>query len=126
MREIFCFDGNIASKLDEQTFFIHTEPHRSRFFQLQKARDIQLTLPASLVLFRGIVVHEHNAAIIEQAADQIDQHNLEQDEKERQLVVCKLWKKLMVGILVKQRVTRDYGDATCAKQGDKDDPVDVL
>lgn len=72
------------------------------------------------------MVHEHNAAIIEQAADQIDQHNLEQDEKERQLVVCKLWKKLMVGILVKQRVTRDYGDATCAKQGDKDDPVDVL
>ena len=68
---------------------------------------------------RGIVVHSHNAAVIQQATEEIRQHKYEKENDERQERAKKLWKKLMVGILVKQRVAREYG----VKSSDSDQAI---
>ncbi|KAL7580146.1 hypothetical protein ACA910_012902 [Epithemia clementina (nom. ined.)] len=60
-------------------------------------------------VIRGIVVHSHNAVMIEQAAAQIRQHKDELEQSSRERMALRRWKKLMHGILIKQRVEREYG-----------------
>ena len=72
---------------------------------------------------RGIVVHAHNADMIEQAAAQIIQHKSEQEQDERRRIVHKRWKKLMLGVLVKKRLDREYG--TTEENGDEEDDTVV-
>ena len=59
---------------------------------------------------RGIVVHEHNVQLLQEAFSEFEHHTLEQQEEERQRRVLKRWKKLIHGILLKERLEKDYGD----------------
>ena len=58
---------------------------------------------------RGIVVHEHNAELLLEAHVEMASQILEQEHQEQQSSVYKKWKRLLVGILTKERLERDYG-----------------
>jgi hypothetical protein len=58
---------------------------------------------------RGIVVHEHNAPLIYDAHRAVVSHQeTQEDEKQRQAAL-RLWKRLMMGLLNKARIDREYG-----------------
>lgn len=58
---------------------------------------------------KGIVVHDHNVALIREASVEWESHVAEKESKERQKQVVKRWKRLVVGLLTKERLERDYG-----------------
>lgn len=58
---------------------------------------------------RGIVVHEHNAALIREASFEWESHTAEKEILERQNEIVKRWKRLVAGMLMKERLDRDYG-----------------
>ena len=59
---------------------------------------------------RGIVVHEHNSEVLLEAHAEMASHFLEQEHAERQNAIYKRWKRLLVGVLTKDRLERAYGD----------------
>ena len=58
---------------------------------------------------KGIVVHDHNVDLIREASVEWESHVAEKESKERQKQVVKRWKRLIVGLLTKERLERDYG-----------------
>lgn len=60
-------------------------------------------------LIRGIVVHDHNVALIREASIEWESHVVEKERNERRKEVLKKWKRLVVGLLTKERLERDYG-----------------
>ena len=60
---------------------------------------------------RGIVVHEHNAEVLLEAHVEMASQILEQTHEEQQSSILKKWKRILVGVLTKERLERDYGDA---------------
>ena len=58
---------------------------------------------------RGIVVHEHNAELLLEAHVEMASQILEQSHEEQQSAVYKRWKRILVGVLTKERLERDYG-----------------
>ena len=58
---------------------------------------------------RGIVVHDHNAALIREASYEWESHAAEKEILEKQNEIVKKWKRLVVGMLMKERLDRDYG-----------------
>ena len=58
---------------------------------------------------RGIVVHEHNAALIREAAFEWESHTAEKEIMEKHNEIVKRWKRLVVGMLMKERLDREYG-----------------
>jgi len=63
---------------------------------------------------RGIVVHEHNVDLLTEAFTEFERHAVEREHEEQQKKVLQRWKKLIRGILLKDRLEREYG-------GDKTD-----
>jgi len=59
---------------------------------------------------RGIVVHEHNADLLREAHTEWESQAVEQEHEQRRKAVYKRWKRLIVGILTKERLERQYGD----------------
>ena len=59
---------------------------------------------------RGIVVHEHNAELLHEAHMEMASQMLEQSHENHQHEVFKKWKRLLVGVLTKERLDRTYGD----------------
>ena len=59
---------------------------------------------------RGIVVHAHNEMLLREAGAEVTSHALEQENTNRRRLVLKRWKKLLVGLLTKDRLEREYGD----------------
>jgi hypothetical protein len=59
---------------------------------------------------RGIVVHQHNASLLRSAFEEYHSFTLEQEHQKRQADIYLKWKKLIVGVLTKARLERDYGD----------------
>ena len=59
---------------------------------------------------RGIVVHDHNVGLIREAAIEWESHVVEKERNERRKEVLKKWKRLVIGLLTKERLERDYGD----------------
>ena len=59
---------------------------------------------------RGIVVHAHNEILLREAGAEVTSHALEQENSSRRRLVLKRWKKLLVGMLTKDRIEREYGD----------------
>lgn len=57
---------------------------------------------------RGIVVHAHNEQIVREAHVEATSHQMQVDEDNRRHAALLRWKKLMVGILTKDRLERDY------------------
>ena len=58
---------------------------------------------------RGIVVHDHNVGLIREAAIEWESHVVEKERNERRKEVLKKWKRLVVGLLTKERLEREYG-----------------
>jgi xeroderma pigmentosum group C-complementing protein len=58
---------------------------------------------------KGIVVHCHNVGLIREASVEWESHVAEKESRERQKQVVKRWKRLVVGLLTKERLERDYG-----------------
>lgn len=58
---------------------------------------------------RGIVVHQHNKELVEEAFVEFQQHVEEQQETDRQRRVLGRWKKLINSLLVKNRLEKEYG-----------------
>jgi xeroderma pigmentosum group C-complementing protein len=58
---------------------------------------------------RGIVVHEHNAQIIREAGVEVQSYEIEQECNDRRRSLLLSWKRLMVGLLTKDRLDREYG-----------------
>ncbi|KAI2510277.1 mismatch repair [Fragilaria crotonensis] len=59
---------------------------------------------------RGIVVHQHSVEILKEAYREYERHVLEQEHDESQRRILRRWKKLINGILLKDRLEREYGD----------------
>ena len=59
---------------------------------------------------RGIVVHNHNVSLIREAAIEWESHVVEKERKERRKEVLRKWKRLVVGLITKERLERDYGN----------------
>jgi len=58
---------------------------------------------------RGIVVHAHNAPLIREAGAEVQHHAVEKEHEDRRQAVLLRWKRLMVGLLTKERLDREYG-----------------
>jgi hypothetical protein len=58
---------------------------------------------------RGIVVHEHNSELLREAHVEMASHLLEQSHEIRQQAIYLRWKRLLVGVLTRERLDRAYG-----------------
>jgi hypothetical protein len=58
---------------------------------------------------RGIVVHEHNAQLVREAGVELNTHAMEKEYNDRRQAILLRWKRLMVGLLTKARIDREYG-----------------
>jgi xeroderma pigmentosum group C-complementing protein len=58
---------------------------------------------------RGVVVHAHNAALLREAYAEWEGHAAEQEREERRRQIRKKWKRLVAGIMTKDRLDREYG-----------------
>jgi len=58
---------------------------------------------------RGIVVHAHNTELLNEAFTEWESQSLEQEHKKRQTEIHRRWKRLVVGLLTKERLDREYG-----------------
>jgi xeroderma pigmentosum group C-complementing protein len=58
---------------------------------------------------RGIVVHQHNVDILKEAFAEFERHAMEREQNEHEKKVLKRWKKLIHGILLRDRLEREYG-----------------
>ena len=59
---------------------------------------------------RGIVVHEHNEQLIREAGTEVQSFEAEQACNDRRRFILLQWKRLMVGLLTKDRLEREYGN----------------
>lgn len=58
---------------------------------------------------RGIVVHEHNADLLREASVEVERKSIEDESEKRRRAIYTKWKKLLVGVLTKDRIEREYG-----------------
>ena len=58
---------------------------------------------------RGIVVHEHNEQLIREAGVEVQNFQVEKECNDRRRYLLLQWKRLMVGLLTKDRLDREYG-----------------
>jgi len=59
---------------------------------------------------RGIVVHEHNEELLCEAHAEMSDFLLQQEHDDKKHSILLKWKRLLVGILTKDRLEREYGD----------------
>ena len=58
---------------------------------------------------RGIVVHVHNEDLLREASVEVQSKNIEDENEKRRREIYTRWKKLLVGVLTKDRLEREYG-----------------
>jgi xeroderma pigmentosum group C-complementing protein len=58
---------------------------------------------------RGIVVHQHNEQLLREANVEVTSHLLEEEHVNRRKAIHRKWKKFMAGLLLKDRLEREYG-----------------
>lgn len=59
---------------------------------------------------RGIVVHAHNEELLREAHAEMASHFLQEEHDKKQQAILLRWKRLLVGVLTKDRLEREYGD----------------
>mmetsp|Transcript_26973 Transcript_26973/g.47961 ORF Transcript_26973/g.47961 Transcript_26973/m.47961 type:complete len:98 (-) Transcript_26973:910-1203(-) len=59
---------------------------------------------------RGIVVHAHNEELLREAHAEMAQHLFQQEKESKENEILRKWKRLLVGVLTKDRLERSYGD----------------
>jgi len=67
---------------------------------------------------RGIVVHETNEELLREAQAGMADHLLKEENRKREQTTLLRWKRLLVGVLTKDRLEREYGhqDETLSKK----------
>lgn len=70
--------------------------------------------PLGTPLIQGIVVHEHNVSILREAYVKFESHYIEKDHHNRQRSIYLRWKRLIVGILTKDRLEKQYGGSNAS------------
>jgi len=60
---------------------------------------------------RGIVVHEHNVELLREAHIEWESQIVEKDYKERERLIYGRWKRLIMGMLEKKRLEKEYAKA---------------
>lgn len=58
---------------------------------------------------RGIVVHDQNVELLREASVEWESHAVEVENQERRFAILRRWKRLVVGMLTKERLDREYG-----------------
>jgi hypothetical protein len=58
---------------------------------------------------RGIIVHQHNVELLREAFDGFDHYIKQQEAEAKQKRILLRWKNLIQGILLKDRLEREYG-----------------
>jgi xeroderma pigmentosum group C-complementing protein len=58
----------------------------------------------------GIVVHSHNEVLLREAHAEMANHLQQQEENDHRRSILRKWHRLMVGVLTKDRLEREYGD----------------
>jgi len=61
-------------------------------------------------MIRGIVVHAHNEELLREAHAGMADHLMQEEHDKRQNAILLRWKRLLVGVLTKDRLEREYGD----------------
>jgi len=59
---------------------------------------------------RGIVVHETNEELLREAHAAMADHLLREENEKKEKAILLRWKRLLVGVLTKDRLEREYGD----------------
>ena len=59
---------------------------------------------------RGIVVHKRNVDLLQEAHLEFESQAVENEYKERQRAIYGRWKRLIVGMMTKERLERVYGN----------------
>ena len=59
--------------------------------------------------FQGVVVHEHNANLLQEASNEVAAQREDEEEKARTRAIYAKWKRLLVGVLTEDRLEREYG-----------------
>jgi xeroderma pigmentosum group C-complementing protein len=59
---------------------------------------------------RGIVVHLHSEDIVREAMSEVTNFEITSAHESRRKALLQKWKRLMMGLLIKERVEREYGD----------------
>ena len=60
---------------------------------------------------RGIVVHDHNVDLLKEARVEWESHTVEKEREDRRKKVLHRWKRLVVGMMTKERLEREYAKA---------------
>jgi len=60
---------------------------------------------------RGIVVHDHNVDLLKEARLEWESHAVEKEREDRRKQVLNRWKRLVVGVMTKERLEREYAKA---------------
>ena len=60
---------------------------------------------------RGIVVHNHNVDLLKEARVEWESHAVEKEREDRRKRVLHRWKRLVVGMMTKERLEREYSKA---------------
>jgi xeroderma pigmentosum group C-complementing protein len=58
----------------------------------------------------GIVVHAHNEELLREAHVEMASQLLEEENEKHRKAVLGRWKRLLAGVLIKERLKQDYGD----------------
>jgi hypothetical protein len=59
---------------------------------------------------RGIVVHETNEELLREAHAAMSDYLMKEEHEKRENAILLRWKRLLVGVLTKDRLEREYGD----------------
>jgi hypothetical protein len=59
---------------------------------------------------RGIVVHRHNVELLREAHVEMQSQMVEVEVQERRQAIYARWKRLIKGILTKERLAREYAN----------------
>ena len=63
----------------------------------------------SHAVVRGIVVHSHNVELMQMASVEYESHAVEKERENKRKEIIKKWKRLVVGLMTKERLDREYG-----------------
>jgi len=63
----------------------------------------------SHAVVRGIVVHDHNVELMQMASVECRSYAVEKQRENKRKEIIKKWKRLVVGLLTKERLDREYG-----------------
>ena len=66
---------------------------------------------------RGIVVHQHNQILLQEAYEEYQGSLIEKQYEKKQRDIYARWKRLIFGIVTKDRLEREYGDEDDVRSG---------